>query len=309
MGEKVALHPDCLAELETKSSSQTRCAQKMYKIAVHCLRVANHMDLADAMWNRAVALRSMKSERHIGWPSPMQTPTVWIEGLTSKPVWDCSQWPFVRALEAAASTILDEIHRISSNFDIAYPYLSRGGTWQHMFLFRGHEWNMSLCSSMASTCRLLLPELPTKPHVPYTTVFNEEIVIFRSEPGASVGSHCGSSNNVINIHLTLAGARGTSIIVGNEEIELQDQKAVCFQDSFHHAVEHRGSGDAERISLVVRVMHPEMSLASYGDALQTDVVNLTAWNATASLTSELSRLRRLHRKFTWGDVSPVDSEL
>jgi hypothetical protein len=307
--EKVAMHPDCLAELETKSSAQTRCAQKMYKIAIHCLRIANHMALADAMWKRAVSLRSPKQERHIGWESPLQTPTVWIDSLKSKPFWDCGLWPFVQSLEAAASSILHEVHSISKNFDIAYPYLSRGGTWQHMFLFRGHEWNTSLCNSMSSTCRLLLPELPTKPHVPYTTVFNEEIVIFRSEPGASVGSHCGSSNNVINIHLTLSGARGTSIIVGNEEIELQDQKAVCFQDSFQHAVEHKGSGEAERISLVVRVMHPDMSVASYGDALQTDVVNLTAWDAKASLDSEVRRLRRLHRQFTWGDFVLDDGDL
>ena len=36
-------------------------------------------------------------------------------------------------------------------------------------------------------------------------VYNEEVVIFRSKPGASVGAHCGSSNAVINLHLTLKG--------------------------------------------------------------------------------------------------------
>ena len=105
----------------------------------------------------------------------------------------------------------------------------------------GHHWNTTLCQSMPSTCRLLLPELPTRPGVPYATVtwsgrkdcselavfslqehrklqhtapstarewnevYNEEVVIFRSKRGASVGAHCGSSNGVINLHLTLKG--------------------------------------------------------------------------------------------------------
>ena len=39
----------------------------------------------------------------------------------------------------------------------------------------------------------------------WNEVYNEEVVIFRSKRGASVGAHCGSSNGVINLHLTLKG--------------------------------------------------------------------------------------------------------
>merc|ERR1740139_1096905 len=140
-----------------------------------------------------------------------------MPGLSSKPFWDCGTWPFVQTLEQNVPRILDEVRAASHNFDIAYPYLTRGGTWQDLFLFRGDQWNSTLCSQLPFTCSLLTPELPTKPGVPRTTIFNEEIVIFRSVRGASVGPHCGSSNGVINLHLTLIGARGTLLNVAGKD--------------------------------------------------------------------------------------------
>jgi len=87
--------------------------------------------------------------------------------------------------------------------------------------------------------------------------------------------------------------------VGGEEINLQDRKAVCFEDSFFHAVEHSGNSKAERISLVVRVMHPDMTTASYGNAQQTDMVDLTRWDPKEALALEVDRLRVEHRKLMW----------
>merc|ERR1712014_72988 len=129
---------------------------------------------------------------------------------------------------------------------------------------------------MPATCHMLLPELPTMPNVPFATPNNEEVVIFRSKAGASVGAHCGASNNQVNIHLTLTGASGTFLHIGREEFELRDGRALCFQDSHLHSLEHLGG--AERISLVVRVMHPHMSAAAYGTSKRTDAVDLERWD-------------------------------
>ncbi|CAJ1361031.1 unnamed protein product [Effrenium voratum] len=190
--------------------------------------------------------------------------------------------------------ILEEV-QAAAEFMSAYPYLKTHGVWQDIFLYRGHDWNTSLCDRMPATCRLLLPELPTKPGVPYATVYNEEVVIFRSEPGASVGAHCGSSNAVINLHLTLKGGRGTSVSVGDERVLLEDGKVVCFQDSFFHSVEHDLSGE-ERISLVIRVMHPDLTWEAL-DAKRTDVVpDLASFDRSGSLLSEIDRLRQEYRK-------------
>jgi len=202
----------------------------------------------------------------------------------------------MQRLKAASQQILNEVLHVAPRFAIAYPYLQQRGMWKNWFLFRGHDWNMPLCAAMPLTCRLLLPELPTKPGVPSATNYHEEVVIFRSEAGTYVSPHCGSSNMAINLHLTLTGARGTVLRVADESIRLEDGQAICFQDSFFHSIEHPSDAEAERISLVIRAMHPDLSLATYGGAARTDVVDLTKWDIAAELTRETERLRREYRR-------------
>ncbi|CAK9041732.1 unnamed protein product [Durusdinium trenchii] len=255
-------------------------------IAKATVEVHGLQEAAEQMWHRAKAIRTVTGAT-IGWTSLLETPTVWVWGLAFGLV---SFWSGSVAAEAASSVILDEVQK-AAQFTAAYPYLKTGGVWQDIFLYRGHDWNSTLCDAMPRTCRLLLPELPTKPGVPYATVYNEEVVIFRSEPGATVGAHCGSSNAIINLHLTLKGGRGTSIAVGDERIFLEDGKAVCFQDSFFHAVQHEVFGEDERISMVLRVMHPQMSLDVL-EKIQSTVPDLRAFSSSESLLQEVYRLRQ-----------------
>lgn len=295
--EAAAMHPECVKEMEIKSQAQTRCSQKWYKIAIHALSVVGEDRAAEAMFQRATHLRGISASARILWPSVSETPTVWIEGLRSQPVWDCSEWPFVSALEKAVPIILAEVLQAGSRFQAAYPYLAQEGTWQDFFLYRGHRWDAELCADLPATCRLLMAELPTRPGVPYAVANNEEVVVFRSRPGAVVGSHSGASNSVVNLHLTLLGGEGTSVRVGDEELPLRDGAAVCFQDSFSHSVRHSGNGAAERISLVVRTMHPDLTRSVYGAAPATDVVaDLAKWDTAEELSREVERLRVEYRK-------------
>lgn len=190
--------------------------------------------------------------------------------------------------------ILEEVRGGTERFVSAYPYLNASGTWEKLFLHHRGEWNATQCAIMPLTCRLLTPELPTKPGVPPASVNNEEIVIFRSQPGASIKPHCGASNAMVNLHLTLAGGKGTFIRVGGEAVELRDGGTVCFQDSFAHAVDHREGG--ERISLVLRVMHPALTKAHYRGARRTGAADLEAWDEAAVLLKELSLLRAEYRR-------------
>lgn len=110
-----------------------------------------------------------------------------------------------------------------------------------------------------------------------------------------MGAHCGSSNGVINLHLTLKGGRGTSVSVDGLQVDLRDGEAICFQDSYFHSVNHGLDGEEERISLVIRVMHPDMDLKLLGS--RTDSVpDLQAWDKSASLLREVERLRAEYRK-------------
>eukprot|EP00927_Polykrikos_kofoidii_P005911 TRINITY_DN12375_c0_g1_i1.p1 TRINITY_DN12375_c0_g1~~TRINITY_DN12375_c0_g1_i1.p1 ORF type:complete len:458 (-),score=48.37 TRINITY_DN12375_c0_g1_i1:109-1482(-) len=314
--EQIATHPECIVELETKSFAQTRCAQLWYKIGIQVLWAANEMEAANAMWHRATSFQTavgsaVSSQSHkargIHWSSLEQTPTVWIDGLRSSPTWDCGNWSWVRTMEASSSRILDEVITVTSHLQSAYPFLSRQGAWEDMFLYDKGVWNEALCLKMPFTCNTLKAELPTKPDVPFVTESNEQIVLFRSKAGTSVSAHCGSSNNVINIHLTLKGALGAKVRVVNEDHWLEDGKALCFQDSYSHAVEHQASGAAERISIVMRVMHPDANMEMLAGVNETDVEDLTRWDTEAALRRELVRLRDVHRQLVASMKMPVPS--
>lgn len=282
--EHIANHPDCLKELGTKFPTETRCVQMWYKIAIQTLLGAGERDLATAVWQRATSLRpfaqagDQTTTQGIIWPSVLQTPTLWVPGLRSAKTWDCSVFPIVQSLEAQSNLIHQEVMSATALFSAAYPYLTQAGTWQTMFPFRDGNWNFELCRVMPTTCKLLrrAPGFPSMPAVPYITANHEEVVIFRSAPGTSVGLHSGATNAQVNIHLTLAGGKSTSMQIADDRHQLHDGRALCFQDSFAHSVEHLG--DQERISLVVRLMHPEMSRETYGGATRTDAVDLAAWD-------------------------------
>ena len=82
---------------------------------------------------------------------------------------------------------------------------------------------------MPHTCELLLPEIPTKPGLPYVMPNNEEIVLFRSVGGAYVGPHTGAVNNQINIHLTLKGGTGVYLEVRSS---MSNRQTIPDFDSF-----------------------------------------------------------------------------
>ena len=314
VSESVAFLPDCIAELKTKSELQTRCPQKMLKIAIQKLFSMDDAEGATRVWMLARRLYRgstrmfpemlPEEEAAIPWPSAVQSSTVWVRGLREKPFWDCYQaWPFVRTLEAHAARILSEATDVAPKLTRAYPYLFTQGSWQNLFLFRGRTWNADICHIMPRTCQLLMPEIPTKPGLPTVVPNNEEIVLFRSMDGAYVGPHSGAVNNQINIHLTLKGSRGAFLNVAGDRHELKPGKAMCFQDSYLHSLEHKcdkNSDDCnERLSLVVRVLHPDFDAHSVHGYAATEAEGaLEAFSESAALRAELSRLREQYRKLS-----------
>lgn len=330
--ETVAGLPDCVAELDVLGELETRCTQKWYKIAIQKMFSVGDAAGAERMWRRARRLRRngrkqsgigtshetpesastvpvlahgelpAENDAAIPWPSAKETPTIWVRGLHGGPFWDChSAWPFVRTLEAQAGQILEEARRAAPRLTAAYPYLFARGSWKNIFLYRGRAWNTEVCAEMPHTCNLLIPEIPTNPTIPFVVKNNEEIVLFRSEPGAVVGPHSGATNNQVNIHLTLTGGTGVFLRVGEEQRELRDGKAVCFKDSFLHSLEHICNDSeeacAERLSIVIRVTHPDATLSHYDNALRSDAEgNLQGWNGQAALQTELGRLRDNYRR-------------
>eukprot|EP00746_Dinoflagellata_sp_MGD_P006676 gnl/MRDRNA2_/MRDRNA2_113118_c0_seq1.p1 gnl/MRDRNA2_/MRDRNA2_113118_c0~~gnl/MRDRNA2_/MRDRNA2_113118_c0_seq1.p1 ORF type:complete len:689 (-),score=109.09 gnl/MRDRNA2_/MRDRNA2_113118_c0_seq1:184-2250(-) len=296
--EEVAMHPNCLRELDpaVKGACQARCPDMWFKISVQKVLAAEDakVEEAEAIWNRAVhETVGPDGEQRIRWRSWVETPTLFLPALQSKPFWDCTKhWPFVAQLEANANVILAEAKAAAPHLDKAYPYLTPKGSWQNLFLYRKGRWNLE-CEAMPQTCNLLKAQMPTKPEVPFAVGNSEEIVLFHSKPGAVVGKHCGATNAQLNIHLTLSGGKGTYLEVGDHApMQLTDGKAVCFQDSFQHGVDHKSGED--RISLVLRVQHPEMQMETFGNCERTDVTDLRTWDGTKA-REKADRVLKVYR--------------
>merc|ERR1711904_256420 len=267
-----------------------------FKISVQKLLAVegSKIEDAEAIWKRAVSKSvGPDGEQRIRWRSWVETPTLFLPALQSKPFWDCTKhWPFVAQLEANAATILAEAQAAAPHLEKAYPYLTPKGSWHNLFLYRKGKWNLE-CEAMPKTCNLLKAQMPTKPDVPFAVGNSEEVVVFHSKPGAVVGKHCGATNAQLNIHLTLSGGKGTFLQVGDHApLELRDGKAVCFQDSFQHGVDHR-LGE-ERISLVLRVQHPDMQMETFSNCERTDVTDLRTWDGPKAL-EKADRIRNLYR--------------
>jgi len=77
------------------------------------------------------------------------------------------------------------------------------------------------------------------------------------EPGATILPHTGPSNMRLTCHLGLVGCFGTFVSVGDEVRPYEDGKCVVFDDSFVHAVAHRGP--QRRVTLMLDFCHPNMT--------------------------------------------------
>ncbi|KAF4676196.1 hypothetical protein FOL47_006587 [Perkinsus chesapeaki] len=190
-----------------------------------------------------------------------QSPSVWVQGLPEGTPWlECDRiGGLPRQLEENYEMILQEVSRLDDDAGSdEYGYLHASGQWHQLQLFRNGEYMDRGCRLMPETCRVLKEApFPTRPDLmDYWPVRNnEEAVILFATPGTHVPVHTGAANTQFNVHLPLVGLQGASIAVhpGGRR-NWTHATAMCFDDSFAHEVWHEG--EAVRVILVVRVMHP-----------------------------------------------------
>ena len=83
-------------------------------------------------------------------------------------------------------------------------------------------------------------------------------------PGTETFKHQGRTNGVLTMHLGIRVPEGVGIVVGDEERDApwQEGKVTMFDDSFPHAVWHRGpETSSPRAVLLFRTWHPDYTLA------------------------------------------------
>jgi len=148
-----------------------------------------------------------------------------------------------------------EAHGADELMEASYPYLGPRGSWQRQFIFENRTWREEACNASPKLCADLKEQIPTRKNLAYTVANNEMAIWFKLHAGSWVPPHSGACNTQINIHMSLWGE--TDLRVRDTWHKMGPGDLVCFDDSYLHEVEN--FGDQDRVAIVVRVMHPDMT--------------------------------------------------
>jgi aspartyl/asparaginyl beta-hydroxylase (cupin superfamily) len=246
----------CLRDFVTKAAYDTRCPQLLYKVGIQRLHRAGHYPIAERLFRDAQTLR-YEGRTWIEWEDPFQTPTVYVPGLPARPFHDCSKFPIAEYLRTHFEEVKAEYLEGGAEelMEASYPYLGPRGAWQRQFIFENRTWREEACAASPKLCADLKEQIPTRKNLAYTVANNEMAIWFKLHAGSWVPPHSGACNTQINIHMSLWGE--TDLRVRDTWHKMGPGDLVCFDDSYLHEVEN--FGDQDRVAIVVRVMHPDMT--------------------------------------------------
>lgn len=274
--EKLMDHKDCIAEFDSKNAMQTRCYPLMAKIAILKYKNAGMPDKAKALYDRVKAMsfngkvNTYAAGEAVQWDHHQHTPQIWIPGLRSQPVWPKEQWPdlpITTALEENFETIREEAMKAVKNpedsgFEDAYRFLYEKGNWDHVMLYHNRTFSEECETVFPKTCALLKKQLPSKPGLPWTSNQNEQAMVIKMAKGTDVEVHSGPANNILNIHIGIAGLEGAKLTIANSTYHWEEGKVIAWDGSYDHAVDCLNCNQ-ERVIMMVRYMHPDTSPAHF----------------------------------------------
>eukprot|EP00811_Abedinium_folium_P030298 NODE_4845_length_1839_cov_11.189836.p1 GENE.NODE_4845_length_1839_cov_11.189836~~NODE_4845_length_1839_cov_11.189836.p1 ORF type:complete len:432 (-),score=103.77 NODE_4845_length_1839_cov_11.189836:414-1709(-) len=265
-------HEDCLAEFDLKDPFECRCVPLYGKILLLKLKVAGRWDEARELFRELTSLTWSGNERAFGpgeaiaWQSFNQTPQIWLPKLRAMPVWPRSTWdmlPIASFLEEHYLTIRREVEAslVKDSWDPTYRFLFDHGDWSQILLYHGREFQPA-CDALPETCALMRQQLPSKPGVPWVSNQNEQVLFLRMKPGTNVERHSGPANSILNVHLGIKGLEGATLTVDGQPYAWQEGKVIPWDGSFDHTVDCLHCKE-DRVILMVRYMHPDVTKESY----------------------------------------------
>ncbi|KAF4700826.1 ATP synthase subunit delta, mitochondrial, partial [Perkinsus olseni] len=216
---KLTNHPDCLREFGTKDSLDCRCFPLYSKVAM--LKYKNYGWWAEArQYFRQIQGFTYKGVPNpVGWEDIYRTPQIYIPNLRAHEIWPRGEWeealPIGVALEQNYKAILAETKeamRKDELWEDTYRFLYKNGeikallrvnllrycttgTWKHLPIYHAREIIEPQCTAMPTLCGLVKKYLPTKPGLPWVVNQNEQVMVIRMDPGTTVETHNGPSNN------------------------------------------------------------------------------------------------------------------
>lgn len=287
--EKLMQHKECLDDFDVKSELECRCVPLYAKVSTLKLKNAGHISEAKKIFDRVSTMswngstRAYAAGEAVPWDSFHHTPQIWVRGLRSMKVWPRELWddiPICHHLENHYTTIAEETKRALSNetasgFEDAYRFLYEQGEWNRVMLYHKKEFTKECELVFPKTCALLKQWLPSKPDLPWTSDQNEQVMVIKMKVGTDVETHSGPANNILNIHMGLTGLKGAKLIIANDTYSWHEGKVIAWDGSFDHRV-HCLECVEERVIIMVRYMHPDMSPAHYKGIARTHFEDVPA---------------------------------
>jgi aspartate beta-hydroxylase len=188
------------------------------------------------------------------WDDALQRPIEYVPGASRQPVYEPSDFWFVRHLEANYEKIAAEIDAVidparQGFLPVEEPLLG-SGRWDQVVLYDGGRRHDRACGLFP-----LITE--TVEQIPEATTLGPGVVTLSwLHPGTHIVPHCGRTNAQLRVHLGLRVPDNVTIRVGAQRLNWQEGKCIVFDDSFEHEVWHHGS--QPRIVLLLDVLHPAL---------------------------------------------------
>ncbi|POM58088.1 Aspartyl/Asparaginyl beta-hydroxylase [Phytophthora palmivora] len=191
-----------------------------------------------------------------------------IPQLQARPVWHCSEFPWVRMLESNFAVIKEELLALKSKPQSGFqPYRAPSwtsdvnmkdelgtaghdaGDWNVFYLFLHNvdfRGNRELCPKTAAIIASIDGH--------YDHAFFSALA-----PRTHVKKHHGPTNKKLRCHLPLLVPEGQCRLrAGNEVVNVQEGKCFVFDDSFEHEA-WNDDDTRSRIVLIIDVWHPDLS--------------------------------------------------
>lgn len=279
--QKLIANSQCLNDFDVKSELECRCVPLYAKVATLKLKNAGLIDKAKAIYNQVTTMTWSGKVRKYGpgeavrWDHFMHTPQIWVPNLRSMQVWERDTWPalpITKILEDNFATIQEEtqlaLRDELESFDDTYRFLYSQGLWEHLMLYDKRQFTETCDVIFPKTCAILRQHLPSKPGLPWTSDQNEQVLVIRMKEGTDVETHCGPANNILNIHIGISGVEGAKLIIANKTYGWEVGKVIAWDGSYDHTVNCLECKQ-ERVIMMVRYMHPDMSPAHYKGIAKT----------------------------------------
>lgn len=185
-------------------------------------------------------------------PLPHQNPGIYYPGLTSLEFHDPARFGWLQALDwDAFRREARGLVRSRQGFKTVHRGFTGTGAWAGAYLWvhgRPVEETCSLCPRLAEFLA----------STPGATEFGTAFLSALSA-GSHVTPHCGSTNAKLRVQLPIVVPESCYLRVGQQELQLQPETPIVFDDSFLHTAWNHST--RSRIVLVFDFFHPDLSHA------------------------------------------------